>query len=192
MITTSKPFSTLTAADLMSREVVLIPKELSLRAAARLLSRNQISGAPVVDAEGRCIGVVSATDFVRWAEKDNEAATIATADTDCHCAWQVVEPERLPVDQVNRYMTCDPIMVSPQTPIRELARLMLDAHIHRVIVKDELRRPVGIVSSMDILAAVANASSAMAPTGSSRVDAAADGSITPWPKGPAESNSQCY
>jgi CBS domain-containing protein len=38
----------------------------------------------------------------------------------------------------------------------ELARAMLDAHIHRVIVVDELQRPIGIVSTTDILAAVAN------------------------------------
>jgi predicted transcriptional regulator len=36
----------------------------------------------------------------------------------------------------------------------DLARMMLDAHIHRVIVVDEQNRPVGVVSSTDILAAV--------------------------------------
>ena len=54
-------------------------------------------------------------------------------------------------------MTADPVTVSPHTPIGKLARLMLDAHIHRVVVVDEQRRPIGIVSSTDILAAVAYA-----------------------------------
>jgi CBS domain-containing protein len=182
MNTSAKPLLQLTASDLMARDVVLIPKEMSLRAAARLLSRNQISGTPVVDAEGRCIGVVSATDFVRWAEKDKVAATAAPAHTDCHCAWQVVEPETLPVDQVDRYMTRDPVMVSPLAPIGELARLMLNAHIHRVIVRDERSRPVGIVSSTDILAAIARAALPLAGDGSYRTDAASSGPITPRPK----------
>ena len=41
------------------------------------------------------------------------------------------------------------------TPIRELAREMSDADIHRVIVVDEQERPIGVVSSTDVLAAMA-------------------------------------
>lgn len=41
------------------------------------------------------------------------------------------------------------------TPIRELARQMIDAHIHRIIVVDDENRPLGIVSSTDLLAALA-------------------------------------
>jgi CBS domain-containing protein len=58
---------------------------------------------------------------------------------------------------VGRYMTQDPVTVSPGTHISDLARMMTDAHIHRVIVVDGQNRPVGIVSSTDILAAVAYA-----------------------------------
>jgi len=47
------------------------------------------------------------------------------------------------------------VVVPPITPIQELARMMLDAHIHRIIVADERGRPIGIISSTDILAAVA-------------------------------------
>jgi CBS domain-containing protein len=54
-------------------------------------------------------------------------------------------------------MTPDPVTVAPATPLGELARLMVNAHIHRLIVAGEDRRPVGIVSSTDILAAVARA-----------------------------------
>jgi CBS domain-containing protein len=75
-----------------------------------------------------------------------------------HCVladWQVVDVEKTPADDVRHFMTADPVMVGPDTPLRILARLMIDAHVHRVIVVDEARRPVGIVSSTDILAAVA-------------------------------------
>jgi CBS domain-containing protein len=181
MNTTPKPLLQLTANDLMARDVVLIPREMSLQAAARLLSRCRISGAPVVDADGRCIGVVSATDFVRWAERGKDAG--AAAPVDAHCAWQVVEPEALPADQVDACMTRDPVMAPPQTSIGELARLMLDAHIHRIMVRDEHNRPIGIVSSTDILAAVARA--APPPAGSHRIDAAdAAGAIAHAPSKP--------
>ena len=52
-------------------------------------------------------------------------------------------------------MTPDPVTVKPETSILALARMMVDAHIHRVIVVDKERRPIGIVSSTDLLAALA-------------------------------------
>jgi CBS domain-containing protein len=53
-----KQFLALTAADLMTAPVMTIPEETSLREAARLLHGAHISGAPVVDADGRCVGVL--------------------------------------------------------------------------------------------------------------------------------------
>jgi len=64
----------LQAADLISRDVVTIPEKMSLRAAAHLLFQNQISGAPVVDANGRCIGVLCASDFIHWAAQGGHGA----------------------------------------------------------------------------------------------------------------------
>jgi CBS-domain-containing membrane protein len=67
----------------------------------------------------------------------------------------VVEVEKLPTDQVRGFMTANPVTTQPATSIRVLARMMIDAHIHRIIVVDEKRRPIGIVSSTDVLAALA-------------------------------------
>jgi CBS domain-containing protein len=201
-----KPFFDLTAEDLMTRDVVTIPEEMSLPAAARLLSQNQISGAPVVDADGRCIGVLSATDFIHRAKEGDrgavdglmpacpyqvrgrlltgEAAVICTlapgacplqavrpTTTGQHtavclqpsgalCDWQQ-GPESLP-GGVRRYMTADVVTVGSQTTLPELARTMIDGHIHRVIVVDAMGRPVGVVSSTDLIAAVAQAEPAAA------------------------------
>jgi len=152
-----KPLLALTAGDLMTRAVVTIPQAMSLQSAARLLSQASISGAPVVDAAGRCVGVLSATDFVSWAQKPEGAAKGGRPEPapEVHSAWQVMDFEALPASEVSRYMTADPVTVAPSAPVGELARKMVDAHIHRVIVADEQGRPVGIVSSTDILAAVA-------------------------------------
>ena len=51
-------------ADVMTREVISVAPETSLRDVARLLVDHQISGVPVVDAEGTCIGVVSEADLL--------------------------------------------------------------------------------------------------------------------------------
>jgi CBS domain-containing protein len=199
-----KPLLALTAADLMTQPVVWLTEDLPLREAARRLLRHRIGGAPVVDAQGRCIGVLSALDFLRLAQKPagehlpeaptrtcifQEKYRLASGEEVVRCLlppgacplqvprrdagdrevllcsqphsilcdWQVVTVESLPTTEVRYLMTPDPVTVSPETPIGTLARLMIDAHIHRLIVVDDQRRPIGIVSSTDLLAALARA-----------------------------------
>jgi len=152
----NKPLLSLTARDIMSTEVESIPQWMSLPVAARMLSQAHVSGAPVVDGEGRCLGVISTTDFMTWTEKGEYTAKESCEETCAHSAWQMVEAEDLPANLVRRYMTANPVTVPPETPIGELAQKMVNAHIHRVIVVDKENRPLGIISSTDVLAAVAN------------------------------------
>jgi CBS domain-containing protein len=72
----------------------------------------------------------------------------------CVGEWQVLEPE-VATGIVRAYMTPDPVTATTDTPVTKLARMMIDASVHRVIVVDESGRPVGIVSCTDVLAAVA-------------------------------------
>ncbi len=148
----------LTAEDLMSREVLTLQRESSIQDALQALARARVGGAPVVDEQGRCIGVFSVSDCNRRVRSGNWAARMPPPIPGCICSeWEVVEPDwdALPADSVSRYMTPDPVMVPPTTPIGDLAQRMVDAHIHRLIVAGEDRRPIGIVSSTDVLAAVA-------------------------------------
>ena len=156
-LTNVRPFAELCAGDLMSHHVVMIPKEMSIQGAARLLSRAQVSGAPVVDEQGRCVGVISSTDFVHWVEGETKPHPSDSASK-CMCsAWQILEEEKLPECSVQTLMTKDPVTVTPNARIGVLAKTMLNAHIHRVVVVDERAQPIGIVSTTDILAAVARA-----------------------------------
>ncbi|MCS6852977.1 MAG: CBS domain-containing protein [Gemmataceae bacterium] len=149
-------FLSLTAADLMTKAVVMIPQEASLQHAAHLLGQARITGAPVIDADGRCVGVLSASDFVLWAEKGEHAARRRPeAEAAPVLAWQLPSGEQPARESVHRFMTSDPVTASPGTSIGDLARMMVDAHIHRIVIVDPEHRPLGIVSSTDILAAVA-------------------------------------
>lgn len=153
MVSTVDRLMTRQASDLMSQTLVVVPREMSLPAAAHLLTQAHVSGAPVVDEQGRCIGVLSNTDFLQYAEVAKgrpEPCLIHAVQP-----WQIVDVENNSGEQVADLMTKDPVTVPPHTPIRALARMMVDAHIHRIIVVDECQRPIGIVSSTDILAAVA-------------------------------------
>jgi CBS-domain-containing membrane protein len=199
MLATTRPLAELTAGDLMSRDLVSVSHETSLREAGRLLLLHQISGVPVVEPGGTCVGVLSTTDLLRWAieqsggsspriaerpyscifqlkhrEANGEERVLCTLPLDAcvlqrkegekiFCShphevladWQVVNIEHLPTDKVGQFMTPDPVTVAVDTPLAELARRMVDAHVHRVIVVDRRFHPVGIVSSTDILAGIA-------------------------------------
>jgi predicted transcriptional regulator len=140
----------------MSQSMVILPRAMSLQGAARTLARAGVSGAPVVDDSGQCIGVISTTDFMHWVENDKMPAA-ARFKQSMSNAWQLSDNgDRC--SQVEDCMTRDPVLVKPTTRIGELARMMMEAHIHRVIVVDNAtKRPLGVVSSTDILAAVARA-----------------------------------
>jgi CBS domain-containing protein len=155
MVTFSKSLLSLTAADLMKCPVVTIPQDMSLPAAAKTLKRDQISGAPVVNPEGKCVGVLSTTDFLNWAV--NGTPTHGASHPEVCSEWQVIDVESLPREEVRFHMSTDVVTTPPTTPIAELARHMLDAHIHRIFVVDSYRRPIGVVSTTDIVAAVAYA-----------------------------------
>jgi len=155
MITT-KPLLELIAADLMSRDLITIPRHMTLHGAAHRLAQSRVSGAPVIDDDGRCVGVLSATDLVRWVDVGRpEPGRSGCHNGDYHSPWQIPDPAVLPDEEVSRHMTTDVVTAQIQTGIGELAQRMLDAQIHRVIILDAKGRPAGVVTGTDILAAVA-------------------------------------
>src|SRR5262249_21235656 len=98
MITAKKHLLDLCAADLMNSEVVAIPQAMSLAGAARLMSQSSISGAPVIDSEGRCVGVISKADFVPRALGDPPPHDRERERGCFHSAWQMMDSDELPCD----------------------------------------------------------------------------------------------
>ena len=58
-----KWFNKTPARELMVRDVVALSPDMSLAEAAEVLVRNEIGGAPVVNEDGVCVGVLTSTDF---------------------------------------------------------------------------------------------------------------------------------
>lgn len=157
MMTTFKPLGSHCASDLMSTELVMIPAEISLQGAARLLSRAQVSGAPVIDDAGRLVGMLSAIDFIHWAEHGGETSHGCDCGDTAWKPWQMLDHPEHSETRVVDVMTRNPVTAAPKTSIADISRMMLDAHIHRILIVNGGQRPVGIVTSTDILAAVARA-----------------------------------
>lgn len=119
-----------TVGEIMERHVVTVPAEMPVTEVARLMAERRISGVPVVEEQDRVLGVVSASDVVRRAAGGVERLTAADI------------------------MTPGAYSVAPDDAVWELARLLVRAGIHRALVMEQ-GRLVGIVSTLDVLRAVA-------------------------------------
>lgn len=148
----NRPFPALTAGDVMSRAAMVLPGGMSLAGAARLLTEQQLSLAPVVDALGRCVGVLSARDVLRWAAaREQEPAP----HEGVWCDWQVVREEAPRRDEVRRHMAHDPLLVRRDTPLPAVTDALLSPRPRPVVVVDEERRPLGVITQRELLMVLA-------------------------------------
>ena len=122
--------------DAMSRTVLEIPADRSMSDAAVLFTENEISAAPIVDGNGDCVGILSATDFIKREARRERANTND--------------------DVVTAHMSSAVQTVGKQEPLLSAARIMDAQHVHRLVVLDGDERPVGVISTMDIVAALIN------------------------------------
>jgi CBS domain-containing protein len=137
----------LTAADVMRGGVVAIPAVLSLRDAPRVMADAGACAAPVTDDRGRCVGLLHASDVLRWVA---DGGATRPEPVGLWSEWQVAAPG---AGEVGRRMSLLPPAVSPDAPLREVARLLLARRTAAVVV-DGRHRPVGVISPPDLLAVV--------------------------------------
>lgn len=144
-----------TISQLMTRDVVELTPETTVREAAALLTEHQVSGAPVVDADGRVLGIVSESDLL------SEARRRAALPRSAAFGLFLVSEETLlrlyhagadlPVREV---MSSRLISVTESTPATEAARLLVNEGVNRLPVLDADGKLVGIVTRADLLKAV--------------------------------------
>ena len=121
----------LTVRDIMTREVLTVSPETTLREAMTLLAARHVSGAPVVSGE-KLVGMLTATDLLAYPE---QAA--------------------LEEHKVGEVMYRTPLVTLPaDAAVDAAADLMKNLEIHRVLVTEH-DRLVGIVSALDVAKAVA-------------------------------------
>jgi CBS-domain-containing membrane protein len=150
----------LRVADVMARNVVQVPAHETMDKTAELLNQHDITGAPVVDELGRCVGVISGSDFVVRERARNGAGRPAVGHEQVLVQDAPGRPyhiEDIASDLVSQHMSAEVQEVAAEATLMDAARLMCGEHIHRVVVLDRDRRPVGLVSSLDVVAAVLHA-----------------------------------
>ena len=150
------PIQSMKAADIMTRDVVCLNEELGIHDCEKIMLEKGISGAPVVDLEGELRGVVSKTDLVSYhhSQSDEEVSETDFYRLEDVRGAHVVDFNTPAARDV---MTPVPCVASESTSLEELAGLMVRRQVHRVVICRG-RKVVGIVSSMDVLRAIASGS----------------------------------
>ncbi|MCX8132376.1 MAG: CBS domain-containing protein [Roseococcus sp.] len=157
------------AEEIMSRDVVTVRPETPLREVAELLATRHLSGVPVVDAEGRLLGVVTESDLMRRIAAPAEAPMGFLAGLIRDAAAEAARFAKLHGRTAQDVMTPDPLCVVPEAPVAEVAKLLEEKGIRRLPVVSG-GRLLGLVSRADILKAVL---AAPAAAGSAAADDAA-------------------
>jgi CBS domain-containing protein len=129
----------------MQRKVKTIAGDATVAEAILTLADGPISGLPVVDGAGRLIGVISSSDVL-----------VAEAETGSAMARQ----QLLEATAVQELMTPRPFTIGAHASVHEAAQQMLYAEVHRLFVTDG-DQVVGVISTTDIVRAVANATVAL-------------------------------
>jgi len=158
---------TLTARDLMESDVRTVAPDDDVADAFKEFARWDFSGFPVVDDDGRLVGVVTESDLVDLFEPDDETLWIPIGlppfvDT---LTYQVKPPWAdldLGVDMVRNadkplsdVMSTDVATVTPDAGVDAVLDLLAgdDPDINRVPVVDDDGRVVGIIARQDVIRA---------------------------------------
>ncbi|HXX83165.1 MAG TPA: CBS domain-containing protein [Casimicrobiaceae bacterium] len=142
------------AKDVMTHCVVSIgPEAPILDAIARMIS-HQVSGMPVIDADGKLAGMVTEGDFLRRTEIGTEAPQRRWLELLLGPASRAEEYARSHGRKVQEVMSRNVVAASKETPLTELVELMEEHGIKRIPVTEE-GRIVGIVSRADLMSALA-------------------------------------
>lgn len=145
-------------ADIMTRDATTVRPELAVEQLVELLLEQGLSRVPVVDEEGRLVGIVSKTDLV--AEQQLRGDTHEEVPVRVPRGRGIAYPERgMHVQEagatVREVMRPRPVTLGEQGSVAEAAELMVTHRLHGLPVVSGDERVVGMVSLLDVAAWVA-------------------------------------
>ena len=143
----------------MDAEPATVTVDTGVEDVVRAMREHQVPGLPVVDGEGRCVGIVTEADMVL---PDDEGDLHIPHYIELFGGTVFLEPlsrfeKRLRkafAGKAGDMMTSDPDTVAPDTPIREAAHRIHDTGHNRLPVVED-GRLVGVVTRLDVLGALA-------------------------------------
>jgi CBS domain-containing protein len=143
------------AHQIMTRSVITVTPQTTIVDAANLMLERHVSGLPVVDTNGKLVGIVSEGDFIRRSE-------IGTGRKRGRWLRFILGPGKSASDfvhehgrKVSEVMTKSPLTITEDTALADIVEMMERNNVKRLpVVRDD--KVVGIVSRANLLQAVAS------------------------------------
>ncbi|MEU5807876.1 CBS domain-containing protein [Streptomyces sp. NPDC047718] len=136
------PSSRYTVSDVMTHTAVAIGREASYKEIVELMHEWQVSAVPVLEGEGRVVGVVSEADLLPKEEFRRSEPVLPEQLEEASKAGGVLAEE---------LMSSPAVTVRPDAPVAEAARIMAHRRLKRLPVVDEFGMLEGVVSRSDLL-----------------------------------------
>jgi len=150
--------------DVMTKEVVTLSPDDTILDASLKLSDKRISGAPVIDSDGKVIGVFSEADVLKKLKITSKTLRMIYPSLCSVCvSFQEEETERETIEaykevaslKVGDIMTTDVQTVGPELDVRDAIKKMVSKGINRLPVVDGIGKSIGIITRGDILRGIA-------------------------------------
>lgn len=143
----------LTARDIMTKDVVSVSTETSLKELAKIFVETRYSNIPVVDSNGKLLGVISETDLIEQQKPLHIPTVMAFFDGVFYLNSEKrfkAEVDRVTATTVGDLYKKDPITCTPEMTTGELAGLMSRHKVHLlpVVEKGEM---LGVVARLDLI-----------------------------------------
>ena len=139
-----------TVKDIMTKHVTTLRADDTIHYAIMMMAENDLSAIPVVDHLGKCIGMITQRDIITEArEKDVEGLERVEAYN--VLAFRGVMLDELTNERVQDMMSEKVVGVHPDDAVTQVADKMLEQSIHHLPVMNDDNEILGIISTMDIL-----------------------------------------
>ena len=145
-----------TAKEIMSKPVITVTKDTTVKELSELFIRHKVNGFPVVDDNNQLIGIVTEKNLIEQNKNLHIPTVIALFDAVIYLeSGKKFEEEvkRLNATQVGDICTANVVTVSPDTTADEIASLMADKGVHSIPVVDN-KKILGIIGKLDIIKAL--------------------------------------
>jgi CBS domain-containing protein len=134
--------------ELMTVNVAAVGQAASLKQVAEVMVERGVSGVPVVNADGRVLGVISEGDIILKAASRPESAGVLGR----LLAPKAVDERHLAATTAGEAMTAPAVTIEAEQSVAEAARLMVEHQVNRLPVLAH-GKLAGIVSRADIVRA---------------------------------------
>ena len=138
----------------MTQDVITVQPDTPIRELAQICLTHGISGVPVVDLDGKVLGIATESDLIFHSKRLKVPTVLTILDSFIFLdSPEKMEKElrKIAAASVSDVYSSPPLTITPDTPLDEIASLMTEKQVHTLPVLDETGKMIGIIGKKDII-----------------------------------------